>query len=345
MTRPKARPYRRRDGTYWARVRYVDESGKSRDEVMRAENAADARAKSLELVKKYDEGGDSQPKPITFNKFADLFVPHIEGLRSNKTPLGFLRTLRAHFGNKRLHSITYKDIQEYSNKRGKISSDRTGRPLKRASVNREIALLSRMFKEAVERGFLTANPCKDGPRLIKPEDEIKRDRILSKDEEERLLAACAGRRAHLRPVILAALDTGATKSQLLRVTWGDVHIPLRQITIRASDNKAPRNARMREPLANELAKLQFDLLNEYSKNPSLSKGKDAPLFQDWIKSKRIFRDFKSAFPSACRAAQIKDLRFNDLRRTYDERRKTTLERFRAALAAVPKEGEQEESSH
>jgi site-specific recombinase XerD len=314
MKRPKARPFRRKDGTYWARVRYVDESGKTRDKVERAENPADAHAKSIELIKQYESGSAPQALPITFNKFAELFIPHLQGQRSYKTTLGFLRSLRGHFGNKRLNSITYKDIEEYYRKRLKSVSSRTGERLKRASINREIALVSRMFNEAIEQGFATKNPYKDGPPLIKPQQETRRDRILSEEEKERLLAVCTGRRAHLRPVILAALDTRATKSQLLRLTWCDLHIGLREVTIRSSGNKTVKR-RMGEDLASALAKLHDDLLDEYSKDPSLSRSQDAPLFQDWIKSKLVFHDFKTAFSSACRAAKIKDLRFGDLRRT------------------------------
>jgi|ERR1051325_3502737 site-specific recombinase XerD len=339
MRRPKACPFRRSDGTYWARVRYVDESGKTRDEVARAESPADARAKSIELVKKYDIGGDSQPQPITFNKFAELFIPHIEGLSSHKTALGFLHTLRGHFGRKQLSSITYKDIQEYSKKRSKAVSSRTGKRLKRASVNREIALLSRMFKEAIEQGFVLKNPCKEGPQLIRPEEETKRDRILSAEEEESLLAACTGRRSHLRPVIMATLGTGATKSQLMRLTWGDLHIGLREMTVRAPGKKTVK-VRISDDLANVLAKLQERLLDEYSSNPSLYRGEKAPLFSEWIAPKRVFRDFKSAFSSACRAAKIKDLRFNDLRRTSATRRKAKIERVKAAFAKVKRDSEE-----
>jgi integrase len=329
MRRPKACPFRRSDGTYWARVRYVDESGKTRDKVARAESLADADAKSIELVKKYDKYGDSQPPPITFNKFAESFIPHIQGQRSYKTSLGFLRTLRDHFGNKRLTAITYKDIEAYAKERRKSVSSRTGKRLKRASVNREIALLSSMFKQAIEQGFATKNPYKDGPPLIKPEQETKRNRVLSEEEEKRLLAACTGRRAHLRPIIVAALDTGATKSQLLRLTWRDVHIGLRTIGFRL--RKGIANVRMGEDLTSALANLRREREDEWYNTPSLRSGEDAPLLEDWIKPQSIFRDFKTAFSTVCRDAKIKDLRFNDLRYTVKTRNEAKIKRFKELI--------------
>jgi integrase len=334
MRRPKAYPFRR-DKVYWARVRYVDESGKTREKVARAKSAADARAKSIELVKRYEaEHGLSidSPTPITFNKFADLFVHHIERQRSYPTTSGFLRTLRGYFGNRRLTSITRRDVERYAKERLATVSARTGEPLKKSSVKREIDLLSSMFKEAIEQGFAVKNPVKDGPPIIKAQEETKRDRILTEEEEERLLAVCTGRRAHLRAVIIAALDTGATKSQLLRLTWEDTKILRRIIYFRLVNGKTV-GVVMSQRLADELAKLYEPVESEYLDNPSLHRGEYAPLLQEWIAPRRVFRDFKSSFPSACRAAEIKDLRFNDLRRTSALRYSVKIERFKARLAS------------
>jgi integrase len=50
--------------------------------------------------------------------------------------------------------------------------------------------------------------------------------VMSQDEEKKLLEACADDRprAHLRPLIIAALDTGARKGELLSLTWKDVDL-------------------------------------------------------------------------------------------------------------------------
>jgi integrase len=335
MRRPRAAPYRRADGTYWARIRYTDESGKTRVKSLRAANQAEASTKSDELVKQYEvQHGLSidAPTPITFNKFADLFIPHIKGQQSYNSAQVFLRTLRDHFGDKQLTSITYSDIQGYAEKRRKTKSLRTGKKFKTASINREIALLSSIFKRAIEQGFAAKNPYQDGTPLINPKEETRRDRVLSKEEEEELLAVCTGRRAHLRAVIIAALDTGSTKGELLRLTWGDIHIGLREIKFRSRDKKLVRKVAMTDRLAQDMLPLYEKLQNEYGSTPSLYRGADAPLFQDWIADKPVFRDFKSSFSSACRAAEIEDLRFNDLKRTWTRRRQEMFKRWTSNLA-------------
>lgn len=64
-------------------------------------------------------------------------------------------------------------------------------------ANRLLAVLSKMFSLAIERGWRTDNPCK-GVRKF-PEDQ--RWRNLSEDEVGRLLAACDEYEAGVRPVL------------------------------------------------------------------------------------------------------------------------------------------------
>jgi integrase len=64
-------------------------------------------------------------------------------------------------------------------------------------ANRLLAVLSKMFSLAIERGWRTDNPCK-GVRKF-PEDQ--RWRNLSEDEVGRLLAACDDYEAGVRPVL------------------------------------------------------------------------------------------------------------------------------------------------
>src|SRR5437868_5941731 len=71
--------------------------------------------------------------------------------------------------------------------------DDDGKPIGQrsiTSVNRELALLRRMFNVAYREGWLLKNPFHSGEPLISLADEVKRERILTRDEEARLLEAC-----------------------------------------------------------------------------------------------------------------------------------------------------------
>src|SRR5262249_27449356 len=101
-------------------------------------------------------------------------------------------------------------------------------------VNRELEVLRAMLRFAVGEGWLSRSPFQNlSTPLISKADETKRDRILTRDEERRLLAACeAKEREHLKPLIIAALDTGCRKGELLLLTWSDLDFESRTITVR-----------------------------------------------------------------------------------------------------------------
>lgn len=172
------------------------------------------------------------------------------------------------------------------------------------TVNRELQLLRRMLNVAASNGWLKRNPFAMGDALITLGDEKKRERILDRDEEERLLAACTGKRAHLRPILICALDTGMRRGEMLKLVASDLDFNNRVITVRAFNTKTMRERQvaMTDRLARELLALIADL--------PASDG--APLFG-------ITTDFKKAFHAARAAAGLADVRFHDLRHTHATR--------------------------
>src|SRR5262249_16957896 len=135
--------------------------------------------------------------------------------------------------------------------------------------------------------------------LISMASERKRDRVLMREEEAKLLAACeTPTRKHLRPILVAALDTGLRKGELLKLRWLDVDLTNGLIRLRATTTKTeqPTTVGLTARLREELEKL-------WGKSP-----KKADLLVFGIKS-----DIKRGFASACEDAGIEDLRFHDLR--------------------------------
>jgi integrase len=177
------------------------------------------------------------------------------------------------------------------------------------SVNRELSLLSSVFTVAMKSKEATANPCAEVNRVP---GEQPRTRYLLPDEEERLMAVMTGHRAHLRKIVVLAINTGMRRGELLRLQW--VHIDFHKNEIKVVQNKTdrdrfvPMNARVRE----ELLSLRAEAAGEF-------------VFTN-RKTGRYIADVKTAFKSACRAAGLVDLHFHDLRHTFGTR---------AADAGVP----------
>ena len=155
---------------------------------------------------------------------------------------------------------------------------------------------------ALANGWIHKSPFTMGKTLISIGDEKPRERILTKEEEERLLAACTGWRAHLRAIIICALDTGMRRGELFKLVWSDVDFENRLITIRAFNTKTMRQRQvgMTERLAGELAIL-------YAQNPDA----EALLFG--------IGSTKGAWNKVRLQAGVTDLRFHDLRHTYATR--------------------------
>jgi integrase len=157
---------------------------------------------------------------------------------------------------------------------------------------------------AVGERWIADNPFKGKAALISSADERKRERVLTRAEEERLLAACTGKRAHLRPLIVVAVDTGCRRGELFALRWTDVDLPGRRLRVLAENSKTQRERFV--PLTARAA----DELRGLSSRPGATP--DALVFG-------MTSTVKTAWKSACKVAGLADARFHDLRATCGTR--------------------------
>ncbi|HKR13970.1 MAG TPA: site-specific integrase, partial [Pyrinomonadaceae bacterium] len=183
------------------------------------------------------------------------------------------------------------------------SITRYGRPRKPASVNRELAILSGVFRMAVDYEEITANPCAKVDSL--PENN-QRTRHLSFEEEDRLFAKLTGEREYLRPVVTVALYAGPRRGELLRLRWSTVDFGLNTITFKETKTNKDRSVPM-EPIV----RTALSELHETS-------GDREYVFVNPDTGSR-YTDVKKSFAAACRDACITDFRFHDLRHTFGTR--------------------------
>ncbi len=148
---------------------------------------------------------------------------------------------------------------------------------------------------------MRVTPFERGEALINSAHERRRDRVLSRDEEARLLLACEKpARRHLKGIITALIDTALRKGELCGFLWPDVDLAAGTIHIRATIAKTakartvPITARLRRELDRMRAEVPYQ--------------DGEPVFG-------VFGDFKRAFAAACKDAGIEGLRIHDLRHT------------------------------
>ena len=197
-------------------------------------------------------------------------------------------------GGKRLDEISPFDLERYRRQRKQDGrSDVT--------INRELAFLRNVYSMAIAWGKASENPVK---HVRFARENNGRMRILSPEEEQRLLACCG---PQLRPLVLTALHTGFRKSELLSLTWDDVDFRRHAMTVQAaySKNGESRSVPMNAVLTTTLRTIRINVSDE---SPVFCNRQGTP-----------YRSFRTAFERAVRKAGLKDMTFHDLRHTFASR--------------------------
>lgn len=228
----------------------------------------------------------------TFTELAAQYLAWAVRQRSFRSKAGFVKQLRAYFRNTKLGHLTVKEVERYQGeglKSGKAP----------ATVNRHIETLKHMFTKAVEWELVDDVVLKRVRRVKLLKENNRRLRFLSREESAALVAACE---AHLKPVVVAAMNTGMRKEEILSLEW-DRHIDLKHGFILLTDTK---NGERRELPINQTLRAALSGLVRRIHCPFV--------FCD--NQGRRFRDVKRSFASALRRVGLKDFRFHDLRHTF-----------------------------
>lgn len=293
--------FENKKGLWTARVCYKNKNGKRTAIQQTAENKSEASKILRKLLDKLDAGGREtiDAEKLTFNDLADYYEMHyvkpakfiddrkVEGMRNYKRSRGFLKIFRSYFGNMKIQKIGYEEIVAFRSYRYSIPTHyKKTRNI--ATMNREISSLRRVFNIAIRKGWLVRNPVNMGEPLIDISAERRRERILTLDEERRLLVACTGKRQHLIPLIIILLDTGARRGETLKLKFSDLDFENRLITFQALNTKTlkTRQVMMTNRVYDEIQKL-WKISN---------KNEDSFIFK--------FSDVRKSFEVACHEAGI-----------------------------------------
>jgi integrase len=144
-----------------------------------------------------------------------------------------LERWRTEVGDRALSSITPGVLAEIRNTMS-TRANRYGETISGSTVNRNLAVLSAVFKVAVkELGWVAKNPVVNVGRFAEGKG---RERFLTDAECDRLFERCAESScAALLPIVKLALATGARKGDIFSVQWSNVDLDRR--TARFVDTK------------------------------------------------------------------------------------------------------------
>lgn len=239
---------------------------------------------------------------LTFDLMMEKFMKEHAPLVSKSMQERYkhaLKRLIAYFKDIRIKDITPALINDYIQHRLSLG-------VKNATVNRELAMLSKAFNLAVKKWlWCKSNPVSSIGRLPENNTIV---RWLTDDEQDRLLKSSElYLNGQLKEIITVAVYTGMRESEILNLKWKDVDLFKQTITVKESKNKEQRTIPMHPRVV--------EVLKAKSKNPVQSiyifhTRKGTPI------SRRTLID---AFQKAVKKAGIKNFRFHDLRHTFATR--------------------------
>lgn len=119
-----------------------------------------------------------------------------------------------------------------------------------SSRNQYVQVLKASFRWAAKKGYLTRSPISDDSPL-KRSKVAQRRRRVSSEEEQRLLDAAGtlrhGAGIRLQWLIIAAIETGCRRGELLALKWEDVNLAKRTLLVRCGRGRRQKNGALTAP--------------------------------------------------------------------------------------------------
>lgn len=263
-----------------------------------------------------------------FVEVADMYISYAKtNLCAWDTAVRIAKRFKEIWKNKMIADITPKVIENYKENRlkttfkaKKVNGKNVVKHISPATINRELAALSKMFNMAIANGYTRTNPLREVNKLrvtnklerhLSVEEEKRMYQVcdddfsfskLPKEEQERLQRIHNGEHAYLKPILIMALNTAMRKSEILNMTWDCVDFDKNEIsalnTKNGKKNTIPMSSKLRETLL-KMYKIKGDNIYVFTNPYTGTK----------------YNDIKKCFKTVCKLAEVKNLRFHDLRHT------------------------------
>ena len=313
--------YKRADGRWAGTIELGWQDGKRRRKTFYAGTRQEVRDHLNRAIEKQQNGLPVQSGRLTVAQFLECWLA--ESVKPNVRPRTFQsydELVRVHLapglGRTRLNDLTPRDVQRFINR--KLNAGLSPR-----RVQYIHAVLRRALGRAEEWGEVERNVAKlvDAPSVI--QREIK---PFSPDQARTFIQAIKGDR--LEGLYTLGLTVGLRQAELLGLSWSDINLQERQITIRTTLQLIegeyrfvePKSARSRRTLV--LPEIAFEALKMHRGEQLAAKLKAG---ERWHASDLVFtsrygtpinrhnltRDYKSLL----KRVGLPPLRFHDLRHT------------------------------
>jgi len=302
---------------YWTRITFDGQEIRQSTKTANKQKAADYEAvlrTQLNLGRiGIDQLGNKAAKPHSFNDAMASYLDSLETKDSTRRRCEVAsKALLTFFNHVVVSSIDSADVERYRSWRKKqhkkapvrlLKKDakaKTDTQIKPATVNRELMLLSGMFKWVVRTGKATTNPVTGVSKL---REDNNQTRVVSAEEFRAYLMAAS---QPLRDVAVVMHETGLRPSEIFNLTKDNVDLQTGKFRITQGKTEAAKRRltmsdQTRRILQNRCANAPGELLF-----PGGKKGdRSAPIVK-----------LTNSHHAAIARAGIKTFRLYDLRHTF-----------------------------
>ena len=219
---------------------------------------------------------------------------------SSERDTSSLTHLLPFFGENIVSEITPKLINQYK-------ATRRAEGASPCTINRELALMKHSFNLAMgEWEWLRESPLQ---KISMEKEPPPRDRWLTHEEEQRLLAVCP---LWVKEIVILAMETGCRKEEILSLEWTSVDLFKRVMVILGKKTGNRRTI--------PLTQKAFEVLKEKEKiRVKVRSIREDLVFTHPVGQRVNIHTLRTAFEDALKKAKIDGFRFHDLRHTFASR--------------------------
>lgn len=312
----------RKKGKWYGRLAVKKADGSRKEYHRQGRNKTDAKQIAVALEAKYVAGGIEalDAEDMTFADLAEHYRKakvvdpvydgdvKVAGMIAKRSAEREVKALLEYWSLAPIQKITHAALEAYKLtmlqkptvwcwREGDRIVEKPRGARKMSSVNHLLRRLRAMLNFAMRRGWLAVNPFSQGEPLISEAAEIPRNRAERPEELQKLLGACTGRRAYLRPFILIMADTALRLTEAKRLTRAHIDFEAGVIRVKARITKGNRE---------RIVPLSDRLIAELRVWCDCARSDDAPLLPQY--------DHKKAWQTVKKIAGIADdLQLRDLR--------------------------------
>jgi excisionase family DNA binding protein len=289
----------RKWGVRWY-IDFKDASGKRIQRLARHAESQQEAAMELQKVVREElsrsPSGAVRKENAKFEEFAEVFFQDyvLPNYKKGVLERSRINGLVAFFRGSDLRDVTHMMVERFRAHRLKLGNSK-------ATVNRYLALMKRMYNLAINEGLASENPVKK-VKFYSEADSVK-ERILTYVEEKMLMSFAE---PHLKPILVVALNTGMRFSEIMNLEWNHIDFTAKRIRVEKTKSGKVRFININAPLLSELVQLK-------------ARAQSSPYLFPNPKTAKPFTLVRRSFSTACRKAGIQGLRFHDLRHTFATR--------------------------